>query len=249
MAGHSKWKNIQVRKTAQDSKKSKFFTKVTKELMLAAKAGGSDPFTNARLRSAIAAAKGVNLPKDKIDLAIKKGSGEIAGEIYDEVNYEGYGPNGVAILVEAATDNRNRTVAEIRSIMSKNGGNMGEAGCVGWMFEKKGDLRFPKAAGVTEDKLMEIGLEAGVQDIFDDGDAFVVQTDPEDFSAAQAAYEAAGLPPESAELTLEPGNTVTVDAETARKLFKLIEALEDNDDVQKVHANFDVPEDVLAAMG
>jgi YebC/PmpR family DNA-binding regulatory protein len=249
MAGHSKWKNIQVRKTAQDSKKSKFFTRVTKELMLAAKAGGSDPGINARLRSAIAAAKAVNLPKDKIDLAVKKGSGEIAGESYDEVSYEGYGPSGVAVYIEAATDNRNRTVAEIRAILSKNGGNMGEAGCVAWMFEKKGVLRFPKSAGATEDGLMEIGLEAGVQDIFDDGDAFVVQTDPEDFSSAQAAFEAAGLILESAELTFEPANTISVDAETARKLFKLIEALEDNDDVQKVHANFDVPEDVLAALG
>ncbi len=248
MAGHSKWKNIQARKSVQDAKKGKVFTRVTKELMLAAKAGGGDPVNNARLRSAIAAAKAVNLPKDKIDQAVKKGTGELGGGMIDEVTYEGYGPGGVAVLIEAATDNRNRTVAEIRHILSKNGGSMGESGCVGWMFDKKGVFTFPKDK-YAEDQLLEAGLEAGAEDVSDEGDAWQVTSAPEDFAAVQEAFDKAGLAYESAEITRIPQNYVEVDAEVGQKLLKLVDALEDNDDVQTVHANFDLADDVLAAMG
>lgn len=248
MAGHSKWKNIQVRKGAQDAKKGKVFTKVTKELMLAAKSGGGDPNTNARLRSAIAAAKAVNLPKDKIDQAIKKGTGELAGGNIDEITYEGYGQGGAAILVEAATDNRNRTVADVRSIMSKNGGSLGEAGCVAWMFDKKGVIELDKAK-YAEEQLMEAALEAGAEDVSDEGASWEVTTAPEDLYAVRQALEDAGMELLSAELTMIPKNTVAVDVETGRKLLKLLDALEDYDDVQKTHANFDLPEELLAEMG
>ncbi|WP_243310179.1 YebC/PmpR family DNA-binding transcriptional regulator [Fundidesulfovibrio agrisoli] len=248
MAGHSKWKNIQVRKGAQDAKKGKVFTKVTKELMLAAKAGGGDPNINARLRSAIAAAKAVNLPKDKIEQAIKKGTGELAGGNLDEITYEGYGPGGAAILVEAATDNRNRTVADVRSIMSKNGGSLGEAGSVGWMFDKKGVIELDKAK-YAEDQVMEAALEAGAEDVSGDGENWEVTTAPESLYAVRQALEYAGMELLSAELTMVPKNTVAVDAETGRKLLKLLDALEDYDDVQKTHANFDLPEELLAEMG
>jgi len=248
MAGHSKWKNIQVRKGAQDAKKGKVFTKVTKELMLAAKAGGGDPGINARLRSAIAAAKAVNLPKDKIETAIKKGTGELAGGNFDEVTYEGYGPGGAAILVDAATDNRNRTVAEVRSIMSKNGGTLGEAGCVGWMFDKKGLIELDKAK-YAEDQVMEAALEAGAEDVSGDGDNWEVTTAPEELDIVRQALEDAKLELLSVELTMVPKNTVAVDAEAGRKLLKLLDALEDYDDVQKTHANFELPEELLAEMG
>ena len=248
MAGHSKWKNIQVRKGAQDAKKGKVFTKVTKELMLAAKAGGGDPGINARLRSAIAAAKAVNLPKDKIDTAIKKGTGEIAGGNIDEITYEGYGQAGVAILIEAATDNRNRTVADIRSIMSKNGGQLGEAGCVGWMFDKKGVIELDKAK-YAEDQVMEAALEAGADDVLDEGDMWEVNTTPESFEAVRQALEDAGMELLSAEISMVPKTTVTVDAETGRKLMKLLDALDDYDDVQQTYSNFDLPEELLAELG
>jgi YebC/PmpR family DNA-binding regulatory protein len=247
MAGHSKWENIQARKSVQDVKKGKAFTKVTKELMLAAK-GGGDPALNARLRAAIVAAKAVNLPKDKIDTAIAKGTGEIAGSSLDEITYEGYGPAGVAIMIEAATDNRNRTVADIRHILSKNGGAMGEAGCVGWMFDKKGVIAFDKTA-YTEDQLLEIGLEAGAEDVADEGDVWEVRTSTEDFEAVREAFDKASMAYVSAEVSLVPQNYITVDAEAAQKLMKLVDALEEHDDVQNVHSNFDIPEDVLASMG
>ncbi len=245
MAGHSKWHNIQARKSVQDAKKSKFFTKVTKELMLAAKAGGADTALNNRLKSAIAAAKAVNLPKDKIDQAIKKGTGELAGENFDEITYEGYGPGGVAILIEAATDNRNRTVAEVRHILSKGGGAMGEAGCVAWMFSQKGILSFPKER-FTEDQLMEVGLEHGVEEISDEGDVWEVHTAPEDFETVRQAFEAAGMVSDDAEVSMVPANTVSLDMENGQKLIRLIDMLEDNDDVQKVHTNGDLPDEMLA---
>jgi len=245
MSGHSKWKNIQVRKGAQDIKKGKVFTKVTKELMLAAKAGGGDPNTNARLRSAIAAAKAVNLPKDKIETAVKKGTGELAGGNIDEVTYEGYGPGGVAIMIEAATDNRNRTVAEIRHILAKGGGQLGESGCVGWMFDKKGVIELPKAK-YPEEQVMEAALEAGAEDILDQDDSWEIHTAPESFENVRQALENAGFEFLSAEISLLPKNTVPVDAETGQKLLKLMDALDDNDDVQQTNANFDLPEELLA---
>lgn len=243
MAGHSKWHNIQARKSVQDAKKSKFFTKVTKELMLAARAGGADTALNVRLKSAIAAAKAVNLPKDKIEQAIKKGTGELAGENLEEVLYEGYGPGGVAILVEAATDNRNRTVAEVRHLLSKGGGAMGESGCVSWMFSQKGVFSFPKT--FTEDQLMEIGLEHGAEEIMDEGEVWEVHCAPADFEPLRAAFEAAGMVSEDAEIAMVPANVVALDLENGQKLLRLIDMLEDNEDVQKVHSNGDLPDEML----
>jgi len=245
MAGHSKWKNIQHRKGRQDAKRGKIFTKVTKEIMLAAKAGGGDLTGNARLRAAVDAAKSVNLPKDKIDTAIKKGTGEIAAAAIEEIRYEGYGPGGVAVLVDSVTDNKNRTVAEVRHILSKNGGSMGAAGCVGWMFDMKGTISFDKEK-YSEEELLEVGLEAGVEDVIDEGDSWQVQCAPEDYIGAKEAFEGAGLEIVEAELTMVPQNTVAVDVETGRKMLKLYEALEDNDDVQNVYANFDLPDELLA---
>ena len=243
MAGHSKWHNIQARKSVQDAKKSKFFTKVTKELMLAARAGGADTALNVRLKSALAAAKAVNLPKDKIEQAIKKGTGELAGENLEEVLYEGYGPGGVAILVEAATDNRNRTVAEVRHMLSKGGGAMGESGCVSWMFSQKGVFTFPKSC--TEDQLMEIGLEHGVEEIMDEGEVWEVHCAPADFEPLRAAFEAAGMVSDDAEIAMVPANVVSLDLENGQKLLRLIDLLEDNEDVQKVHTNGDLPDEML----
>lgn len=246
MAGHSKWKNIQHRKGRQDAKRSKDFTRAAKEIIIAAKSGG-DPEYNPRLRTAIAFAKEVNLPKDKIDSAIRKGTGEEAGGDLAEIMYEGYGPGGVAVLVEVATDNRNRTVAEVRHIFSKHGGAMGELGCVAWMFDSKGVFTFTKEK-YTEDALMEVGLEAGAEDIVDDGEAFEVQCAPTDFEPLREAFAAAGMVPEESRLGRVPQNTVPVDAEAGKKLLRLVDALEDNDDVQNVYANFDLPDDVLAEM-
>ena len=243
MAGHSKWHNIQARKSVQDAKKSKFFTKVTKELMLAARSGGADTALNVRLKSAIAAAKAVNLPKDKIEQAIKKGTGELAGENLEEVLYEGYGPGGVAILVEAATDNRNRTVAEVRHMLSKGGGAMGESGCVSWMFSQKGVFSFPKS--FTEDQLMEIGLEHGVEEIMDEGEVWEVHCAPADFEPLRTAFEAAGMVSDDAEIAMVPANVVALDLENGQKLLRLIDMLEDNEDVQKVHSNGDLPDEML----
>ncbi len=246
MSGHSKWKTIKYRKGAQDIKRGKAFTKAAKEIILAAKNGG-DPAMNARLRTAIAAARAINLPKDKIDRAIKKGTGEIGGEIFHEVTYEGYGPGGVALLIEAATDNKNRTVAEMRHILSKGGGSMGESGCVGWMFERKGVFSFDKDK-YTEDKLLEAGLEAGAEDVIDNGDSWEIRTSPEDFEAVREAFEAAGLEFLNAELAMTPKNTIEVDADAGRKLMRLVDTLEDNDDVQNVYSNFELPDEVLAEM-
>ncbi|MDR2893368.1 MAG: YebC/PmpR family DNA-binding transcriptional regulator [Deltaproteobacteria bacterium] len=246
MSGHSKWKTIKYRKGAKDAKRGKEFTRAAKEIIIAAK-GGGNPDYNSRLRTAIAAAKAVNLPKDRIDAAIRKGTGEEAGGDISEIMYEGYGPNGVAVLVDTATDNRNRTVAEIRHIFQKGGGQMGESGSVAWMFDRKGVFSFDRAAH-TEDQLMEIGLEHGAEDIVDNGDSWEVQCQQGDFEPLSAAFEAAGLKPESAEVGMVPQNNIAVDAETGRKLLRLVEALEDNDDVQNVYANFDLPEEVLAEM-
>jgi len=243
MAGHSKWHNIQARKSVQDAKKSKFFTKVTKELMLAARAGGADTALNVRLKSAIAAAKAVNLPKDKIEQAIKKGTGELAGENLEEVMYEGYGPGGVAMLVEAATDNRNRTVAEVRHLLSKGGGAMGESGCVSWMFSQKGVFSFPKT--FTEDQLMEVGLDNGAEEIMDEGEVWEVHCAPTDFEPLRAAFEAAGMVSDDAEVAMVPANVVALDVENGQKLLRLIDMLEDNEDVQKVHTNGDLPDEML----
>ena len=246
MSGHSKWANIQHRKGRQDAKRGKEFTKAAKEIIIAAKNGG-DPASNSRLRAAIAAAKSINLPKDKIEAAIRKGTGQDAGGDIIEINYEGYGPGGVAVIVETATDNRNRTVAEIRHLMSKGGGSMGENGCVSWKFERKGVIQFSKEK-YTEDQLMEAALEAGVDDLRDEGDVWEIQTAMADFNAVREAFEAAGLEMISAELNQVPQTTMEVDLETARKLLRFIELLEDNDDVQNVYSDADISDEIMAQL-
>ena len=246
MSGHSKWANIQHRKGRQDAKRGKEFTKAAKEIIIAAKNGG-DPASNSRLRAAIAAAKSINLPKDKIEAAIRKGTGQDAGGDIIEINYEGYGPGGVAVIVETATDNRNRTVAEIRHLMSKGGGSMGENGCVSWKFERKGVIQFSKEK-YTEDQLMEAALEAGAEDLRDEGDVWEIQTAMADFNAVREAFEAAGLEMISAELNQVPQTTMEVDLETARKLLRFIELLEDNDDVQNVYSDADISDEIMAQL-
>lgn len=247
MSGHSKWANIQHRKGRQDAKRGKEFTKAAKEIIIAAKNGG-DPAGNSRLRAAIAAAKAINLPKDKIEAAIRKGTGQDAGGDIMEINYEGYGPGGVAVIVETATDNRNRTVAEIRHLMSKGGGSMGESGCVSWKFERKGVIQFSKEK-YTEDQLMEAALEAGADDLRDEGDVWEIQTSMADFNTVREAFEAAGFEMLSAELNQVPQSTMELDLETARKLLRFIELLEDNDDVQNVYSDADISDDIMAQLG
>ena len=241
MAGHSKWANIQHRKGRQDAKKAKFFTKAAKDIILAAKAGGGNPEDNSALRLAIQKAKAVNLPKDKIDNAIKKGTGELDGGDILEILYEGYAPGGVAILVEVATDNKNRVVAEIRHAFTKHGGNMAEAGAVAYMFNKKGVIVFDKEK-YSEDDLMEVGLDAGAEDIVDDGDVFTVYTEPGDFMAVQQAFTDAGMEFNSAEVSQVPENLIEVDEATGRKVMNLYDTLEDNDDTQNIYMNADFPE-------
>lgn len=246
MAGHSKWANIQHRKGRQDAKRAKAFTKAAKEIIIAAK-GGGDPSANARLRAAIQAAKAVNLPKDRIENAIKKGTGELAGGDIHEVMYEGYGPGGIAILVEAATDNKNRTVAEVRHTLNKGGGSMGEAGCVGWMFDKKGVVTLEKDK-VDEEQLMELALDAGAEDVLDEGDMWEVRAETSDFESVRTAITDADIEIVSAELAMIPQNSIEVDAAGARKILKLVDMLEENDDVQNVWSNFDASDDVMAEL-
>ncbi len=236
MAGHSKWANIKHRKSAQDARRAKVFTKVAREITVAAREGGGDPEANPRLRAAIAAARQVNMPNDKIDRAIKKGTGELQGESYEEVVYEGYGPGGVAILIQAMTDNRNRTTSEIRHVFNKYGGELGSPGSVAWMFERKGYIEVARE-GVDEDALMEVVLEAGGEDLRGEGDHFEIYTDPSAFHGVRDAVEAAGFEIRTAELAMVPQNTVPVAADRAEGLLRLLEMLDDQDDVQKVFAN------------
>ena len=242
MSGHSKWHTIKHKKGALDAKRGKIFTKLIKEITVAARTGGSgDPDSNARLRKAVSDAKAQNMPNDTIDRAIKRGTGELEGAQYDEVLYEGYGPNGVAVMVEAMTDNRNRTVAEIRHIFSKNGGNMGESGSVGWMFDKKGYIVVDKEAK-SEDELFEIAIEAGADDMQDDGDVFEIFTTPEAFEGVLDAIKKAGIEPQAAEVSMIPQNYIKLEGLEAKQMMKLYDSLDDNDDVQKVYANFDIDE-------
>ncbi|MCA1764852.1 MAG: YebC/PmpR family DNA-binding transcriptional regulator [Desulfobulbaceae bacterium] len=248
MAGHSKWANIKHRKGAVDAKRGKIFTKLIKEITVAARMGGGDPDANPRLRSAIVAAKAVNMPKDNVERGIKKGTGELEGVNYEEILYEGYGPGGVAVLVECMTDNRNRTVADIRSFFSKANGNLGESGCVAWMFDKKGSIMIDREA-IEEEKLMEVALEAGAEDVVDDGGVFQVLTAPEDLETVRVALESAGISYDEANLSMIPQNVVEVnDEKTAAQLMKLLDNLEDNEDVQNVHANFDIPDEIIEAI-
>jgi YebC/PmpR family DNA-binding regulatory protein len=242
MSGHSKWHTIKHKKGALDAKRGKIFTKLIKEITVAARTGGSgDVDANARLRKAVSDAKGQNMPNDTIERAIKRGTGELEGVNYDEITYEGYGPNGVAILVETMTDNRNRTVAEIRHLFSKNGGNMGEAGSVAWMFDKKAYFVVDKAAK-SEDELFEIAVEAGAEDLKDEGDVFEIFAAPENFDAVGDALKTAGIEPQAAEISMIPQNYIELTGGDAKTMMKLYDALDDNDDVQKVYANFDIDE-------
>jgi YebC/PmpR family DNA-binding regulatory protein len=248
MSGHSKWSTIKRKKGATDAKRGKVFTKLIKEITVAARFGGGDPDANPRLRTAIAAAKTENMPKDNIDRAIKKGTGELEGRAYEEVHYEGYGPGGAAVLVESLTDNKNRTVADIRHLFSKSGGSLGEAGCVFWMFDKKGFFVLEKTA-VSEDTLMEVALDAGAEDIREEDDTFEVITSPEDFEEVKKALEAKGLECVLAEITMLPSSTVKLEGKEAEQMLRLVDGLEDSDDVQKVYSNFDISEKTLEEIG
>jgi YebC/PmpR family DNA-binding regulatory protein len=248
MAGHSQFKNIMYRKGAQDAKRAKVFGKLIRELTVAAKTGQPDPNANPRLRSAIAAAKAANLPKDTMERAIKRGAGESDGESFEEIRYEGYGPGGVAVIVEALTDNRNRTASEVRSAFSKNGGTLGETNSVAFQFSRVGVVRFP--AGVASaDDVLELAIDVGADEVESDAEAHEFICAPDSFHEVREALEEKLGDPQSAELTWRPLNTVTVDEDQASTLFKLIEALDDSDDVQNVSANFEVSDDVMAKLG
>lgn len=243
MSGHNKWSTIKHKKGAADAKRGKIFTKLIKEITVAAKMGGGDPEGNPRLRTAMDKAKSENMPKDNIERAIKKGTGGMDGVNYEETTYEGYGPGGVAVLVEVMTDNRNRTVSDVRSIFTKNNGNMGEAGCVSWIFDKKGLIVF---SGDTDfDKLFEAALEAGAEDVSDEDGQIEVITDPASFIEVREELEKAGFKHESAEVTMMPQTMVKLEGKQAESMLKMMERLEDNDDVQNVYANFDISEEEM----
>jgi len=244
MAGHSKWANIKRRKGAQDAVRGKIFTKLNKEIMVASRIGGGDPEANPRLRQAIVKAKAANMPVQNIERAIKKGTGDLEGVNYEEVTYEGYGPAGVAVLVETLTDNRNRTVSEVRSAFTKNNGNMGEAGCVSWIFQMKSYFVFPKDS-VDGDHLVEVALEAGAEDINEQGSDYEVIGPPENFDTLKSAFEESAMSYQVGEVTMLPQSVIRLDDQQALQTLKLVEALEDSDDVQRVFANFDIPDDVL----
>ncbi len=247
MSGHSKWSSIKHKKGIADARRGKIFTKLIREITVAAKLGGGDPSGNPRLRAAIAAAKAENMPKENIERAIKKGTGELEGAAYEEANYEGYGPGGVAVLVDCLTDNRNRTVAEIKHLFERHGGSLGEPGCVAWLFEKKGLISVEKDK-VDEEKLLDLALEAGAEDVQEEETQFEVITDPGDFETVKKGLEEAEIPYTVAEITMIPKNTVKLDGKKAQQMLSLMQALEDNDDVSHVYANFDIPDDVLEAM-
>jgi YebC/PmpR family DNA-binding regulatory protein len=246
MSGHSKWATIKHKKAALDAKRGKAFTRLIKEIQIAARSGG-DPDSNARLRTAVAAAKAVSMPADNIKRAIMRGTGELEGGQIDEIMFEGYGPGGAAVLVSAATDNRNRTVSEIRHLFSKNGGNLGELGSVAWMFERKSQIIIDgEKAG--EEQLMTIALDAGADDIRDQGGAWEILSAPESHEAVLQALEKAGIPTESAEIAMVPKNTIKLEGKNAQGMLKLYEALEEHDDVQNVYANYEVDEAEVEAL-
>jgi YebC/PmpR family DNA-binding regulatory protein len=245
MAGHSKWKQIKRKKAVTDARRASSWTKVIREITVAAKSGGGDPGGNPRLRTAIDAAKAVNMPNENIDRAIKKGTGELEGSVYEELTYEGYGPGGAAIFIEVTTDNANRTVAEIRHAFSRNGGNLGASNSVAWMFDRKGQI-YLDATHHDEDSTLEAALDAGAEDFAREGDQYVVTTTPAGFHAVQDALRSRGLVPDSAELAMVPRNTVRVEGADAERIIRLVEALEELDDVSKVFSNFDIDAAQLA---
>jgi YebC/PmpR family DNA-binding regulatory protein len=244
MSGHSKWANIKHRKGAADARRGKIFTKLIKEITVSARMGGGDIAANPRLRRVVDLAKTENMPKDNIDRAIKKGTGELEGVSYEENTYEGYGPGGAAVFVESLTDNKNRAVSEIRHCFTKCGGNLGSGGCVAWMFDTKGYLVIEKSA-VNEDRLMEAALEAGAEDVREDGSNFEVITAPEDFEAVKEAIEAAQIPFIDAEITMLPQNTTSLEGKEAEQMIRLMDMLDNCDDVQKVYTNADIPDDMV----
>ncbi len=244
MSGHSKWATIKRKKGAADAKRGQAFTKLIKAITVAAKMGGGDPNGNPRLRKAVDDARAQSMPMDNIQRAIKKGTGELEGVHYEDITYEAYGPAGVAIMIESLTDNKNRTVSELRNILGKGGGNMGEAGSVAWTFEKKGVFYFDKTK-VTEDQLMEVALEAGAEDIQEGENDFQVSCDPASYETVKAALEAAKLIPLSCEVSMIPKTHIKLAQEEATKMLRLMDALEEHDDVQKVYANFDIPDEVM----
>ncbi len=244
MSGHSKWSTIKHKKAAKDAKRGKLFSKLIKEITVAAKLGGGDISANPRLRTAVTTAKSSSVPNDNIDRAIKKGTGEIEGVEYEEIQYEGYGPGGAAVLVQVMTDNRNRTVSEIRHMFGRFGGNMGESGCVAWMFQKLGIIAIDKAS-VDEEKLMEVALEAGADDIAEQDDGFEVTTSPDSFDAVKEALDAAEIVSESASVTMVPSNVVDLTGASAERTLKLLDELEDHDDVQEVACNIEVDPEEL----
>jgi YebC/PmpR family DNA-binding regulatory protein len=249
MSGHNRWSKIKHKKEASDSKKSKVWTKVIKELTLSARLGGGDIAGNPRLRAAADKARSVNMPNDTIDRAIKKGTGDLEGVNYEEFNYEVFGPGGAAVLVEIMTDNRNRTASDIRSVITRHGGNLGASGSVGWMFKKQGLIVFEKAV-VDEDKVTELAIELGADDIRAEGESLVVVTEPKEFETIRDGLKKAGLPdPHSSEVTMVPQNIVKLVGKEAEGAVKLVSALEDNDDVQNVYSNMDVDESVLESVG
>lgn len=247
MAGHSKWANIKHRKAAVDAKRGKIFTKLIRELTVAAKQGGGDPSSNPRLRTAISNAKSHNMPSDTIERAIKRGTGESGDINFQEVFYEGYGPGGSAVYVKVLTDNKNRTVSDLRRIFSKYGGNLGESGCVSWMFEMKGRISF-KASDVDEEKLFDVAIEAGAEDLLTEDSDLVVITPPDKFEEVKQALTEVGFEYDSAVITMIPQTTVKIEGKDAKQMLSLMEALEDHDDVQDVYSNFDIEEELLEAM-
>jgi len=248
VSGHSKWSTIKRKKGANDAKRGKIFTKLIKEITIAARMGGGDPDGNPRLRTAIIAAKSENMPKDNVARAIKKGTGDLDGAVYEEILYEGYGPGGVAVLVETMTDNKNRTVADVRHFFAKSGGNLGESGCVGWMFDKKGSIMLDKE-GLDEEELMDLAIEAGAEDVLEEDSAFQILTEPDDFSEVVENLEKSGVKFLEAAITMIPKNTVeVVEEKTVKSLMRLLDNLEDNDDVQKVHANFDISDELMETL-
>lgn len=250
MSGHSKWAQVKHKKAVVDAKRGKIFSKIAKEIAVAARLGGGDPDGNPRLRTVMEKAREVNMPSENIKRAIMKGTGELPGVSYEESIYEGYGPGGTAILLEVLTDNRNRTVSEIRHIITKNGGNLGEAGCVAWMFEKKGYILVEKTK-IDEDSLMSAAIEAGAEDMKNDPgeDSYEIITAPEDVNKVKAALEAAGIPASLAEITMLPKSYVALDEKSAEQMIRLVDALEDHEDTQNVYTNFDIPDEVMAKVG
>jgi YebC/PmpR family DNA-binding regulatory protein len=247
MSGHSKWSSIKHKKGALDAKRGKIFTKLIREITVAARDGGGDPDTNPRLRLALLNARGANMPKDTSERAIKKGTGELASDTFIETTYEGYGPGGTAVLVEVMTDNKNRTVSELRRAFSKFGGNLGESGCVSWIFSKKGKFEIPSKS-IDEDVLIDLSLDLGAEDVVSDGDSFLVLTEVDNFENVRKGLEENNVDIQNSEISMIPSNSVKVEGKPAEHMIKMLDLLDDCDDVQKVHSNFDIDDSIIEAM-